>query len=349
MQVNLSKSTGNETCRFDRGRSARRRAWIAKVEKNLVAPTVGLMSSPDRPLPWKKVAVTGTAGQIGGATARRLHELGYSLVLLDRRPSVDLPHPSFQTDLRDRDAVRRVLEGVDAVCHLGEIPNILPGLTAQEVFDTNTAICRTMLEVSREVGVKRFIYTSSCQRYGYWGSHGFLTEKVAEVWPLDETQAPVAMNGYAESKVFNERQCETAAGAMQIFMYRFPWVHTIQPGERVQRYWKSADERLYEGFWTYLGLPDAAEAYILGLNPAGPDAASISNCEAFHFVSDEIVGDLPIQEKLRRFLPNWPALPSDWPTQKPPVSCAKAQRLLGWTPKCRMSAVIRSASEQTAS
>jgi nucleoside-diphosphate-sugar epimerase len=314
---------------------------------NVAGPATVVFMSETRVPPWKKIAVTGAAGNIGGTVARRLHELGYSLVLLDKRPAIDPPQPFVQTDLRDLDAVRAALDGVDAVCHIGEVPNILPGMTGEEVFDINTAVCRTMLAASREAGVKRFIYTSSCQRYGYWGSRQFLTEKLPDVWPLDESQSACATNLYAESKIANEIQCEAAAGAMQILIYRFPWVLPIGPGERTQRHWKRADEQLFEGFWTYLDIRDAAESYVRGLEPTGPDSSQLSTCEAFHFVADEIVGDVPLRQKMERFLPDWPPLPENWGTHMPPVSLEKARRLLGWWPAYRMSAVIRSGAEQT--
>lgn len=294
---------------------------------------------------FKKVAVTGAAGNIGGAVARRLFELGYALVLLDKRPASDPPASFVQTDLRDLDVVRRALEGVDAVCHLGEIPNILAGMTGQEVFDKNTAVCRVMLDASREAGVKRFIYTSSCQIYGYWGVRDFPRTKHPEVWPIDERQPPAPTNLYASSKVENERQC--AVTGMQVLIYRFPWVLPLRPSEKAQRHWKAADEHLFEGFWTYLDLRDAVEAFVRGLDPTGDDFGTASTCEAFHFVSDQVMGASPIREKMRRFLPDWPALPPDWGAHVPPVTCAKAHRLLGWRPQYRMSAVIHSGTEQT--
>lgn len=297
---------------------------------------------------WKKVAITGAAGNIGGAVARRLHELGYSLVLIDKKPAADPVAPFIETDLRNRDAVRRALDGVDAVCHLGEVPNILKGMTGDEVFDTNTMICRTMLDVSRDIGVRRFIYTSSCQYYGYWGAPTFPAERLPDCWPLDERQPPCPPNRYAESKVVNEEQCEAASGAMQVFRFRFPWVMPMRASDRANRLYLQADDHLHEGFWTYLDLRDAAEAYVCGLNPTGVDRSKISTCEAFHFVADEVMGPAPIRAKMAKFLKNWPVIPSNWGTHQPPVLCEKAERFLGWRARYRMSQVISDSSKQTA-
>ncbi len=324
---------------------------MGPVDKSALTTTVESMPDVSRSLPWKKVAVTGAAGRIGQAVAQRLFDLGYSLVLLDKAAATHPPLPLILIDLRDRDAVRSALQGVDAVCHIGEVPNILPGMTGPEVFDANTAICRNMLDVSRELGVNRFIYTSSCQRYGYWGGKDFPKHLLPDTWPIDERQGPHPLNKYAESKVANEAQCEAERGAMQMLIYRFPWVIPLKAGERTDRHWKNGDQYLFEGFWTYLDLRDAVEAYVRGLDPRPADT-SISpdgpKCEAFHFVADEIVGERPIREKMTHFLPDWPSLPADWPTHLPPVTCEKAARLLGWRPSYRMSAVVHRPAEQTA-
>lgn len=328
--------------------------WPTLIEKPMPRPTVGVMSLPttdDAPIQPLRIAVTGAAGMIGSAVARRLAELGHELSLLDQKPlPPDGPAGRFiQADARDREAVREMIAGVDVVCHIGEIPNIIRGFTADEVFDTNTAICRTMLEVSREQGVRRFIYTSSCQRYGFWGSREVPRDVIPSVWPLDERQPPSPRNRYAESKVVNEQQCAAAAesGSMEVFVYRFPWVMARRALERAGQLWAHGRDHLGEGFWTYLDLRDAVEAYVLGvrpdrlLEPAG-------RCEAFHFVADEAAGGGHIRERLRRFLPDYPPLPADWPDDTPPVSCQKAARLLGWRPRHRLSDVLGAELKQNA-
>ena len=296
---------------------------------------------------WKKVAVTGTAGTIGRAVALRLAELGYELVLLDKRPMADPPARFIQTDLREISAVRAALRGVDAICHIGEVPNILPGMTGEEVFDANTSICRTMLEVAGEVGVRRIIYTSSCQVYGYWGTRDFPKDRLSHIWPLDEHQPLAPPNKYAESKVFNERACEKASGSIQVLIYRFPWVVQSRASDRAIRFWNEVDKAVGEGFWSYLDLGDAVESYVHGLDPTGSQSLQISGFEAFHFVADEAIGSTPIREKMAKHLPDWPPIPEGWGTHQPPVSCEKAWRLLGWKPKVRMGAVICPSAIQT--
>ena len=126
----------------------------------------------------------------------------------------------------------------------------------------------------------------------------FPTTRLPTVWPVDETEPAHPNNRYAESKVFNEQQCRNAAGdAMQVFAYRFPWVMPMRASEKANRMWHRADETLHEGFWTYLDLKDAVEAYVRGLEPSGVDRDAIGRFEAFHFVSDEAMGGLPIRDR----------------------------------------------------
>jgi dTDP-L-rhamnose 4-epimerase len=71
-----------------------------------------------------RVLVTGGAGFIGGRICRRLADRGDDVVVLDslaahRKPPEHLPDAVelIVGDLGDEDAVRRAVEGVDAVCH----------------------------------------------------------------------------------------------------------------------------------------------------------------------------------------------------------------------------------------
>ncbi|MCD0447363.1 SDR family NAD(P)-dependent oxidoreductase [Glycomyces sp. A-F 0318] len=71
-----------------------------------------------------RVLVTGGAGFIGGAICERLTARGDDVVVLDslaahKEPPEHLPDPVelIVGDLGDEEAVRRAVEGVDAVCH----------------------------------------------------------------------------------------------------------------------------------------------------------------------------------------------------------------------------------------
>lgn len=288
----------------------------------------------------ERIVVTGAAGRIGSVVARRLARDGYDLVLLDRAPAKNVPDGAtyIECDLHDRDRVLAATAGAAVIIHLGEIPALGIGFTDEQVFESNTTACRTMLDAAVAAGARRFIYTSSCQRYGYWGSSDFDKSRPPSRWPIDETLPAAPRGAYAESKAANEAACQQTSDAagLDVFMFRFPWV-VPEWFEVTRERWEKADRNALDGFWTYVHVEDAAEAYTLAVARDRPLEPLPSRCEAFHFVADDVRGILPIREKLERFLPAWPPLPADWPARKPPVSCEKAARYLGWRPMIRLA------------
>jgi len=79
-------------------------------------------------------------------------------------------HPQlevFRGDIRDQDLLRRTIRGSDAVIHLACIAN-------DPSFELNPALSRSinydafqpLVRISRESGVRRFVYASTCSVYG---------------------------------------------------------------------------------------------------------------------------------------------------------------------------------------
>ncbi|MYK99854.1 MAG: NAD-dependent epimerase/dehydratase family protein, partial [Gemmatimonadetes bacterium] len=130
--------------------------------------------SEGRPL---KVHVTGAYGLIGNLTYRHLsgkddyevYGSGRRTVSSDRIDDEDLlriPDDRFSlADLTDRDAVSRALSGMDAVVHLGAVPD--PGASFETILECNIRGTYNVLEVCREEGIKRLIYASSVM--ASWG------------------------------------------------------------------------------------------------------------------------------------------------------------------------------------
>ena len=72
-----------------------------------------------------KVAITGANGQVGAQLAGELAP-NHELVLFDLKPQGDAPHTSghtyFQGDLLNYEDCRKMVEGADAIVHLGGLP-----------------------------------------------------------------------------------------------------------------------------------------------------------------------------------------------------------------------------------
>ena len=147
-----------------------------------------------------KVLVTGHRGFIGTVMIPILLKEGFDVVGLDTDlyryctyGDDPISIPSINKDVRD--VAPDDLRGFDAVVHLAALSNdplgnINPALT----YDINHLASVRTAEIARQVGVKRFLFASSCSMYGKAGDD-----------ILDETANFNPVTPYAKSKVYVER------------------------------------------------------------------------------------------------------------------------------------------------
>ena len=125
------------------------------------------------------ILVTGGAGFIGSNLCQHLLEAGYAVRCLDNfatgkwqniLPLIERYPDRFELivgDIRDEDACRRAVDGVDYVFHeaaLGSVPrSIKDPITSNDV---NVGGFLNMLVASRDAGVRRFIFAASSSTYG---------------------------------------------------------------------------------------------------------------------------------------------------------------------------------------
>jgi nucleoside-diphosphate-sugar epimerase len=121
----------------------------------------------------KTVYVTGGAGYVGAALVPALLDAGYRVKVLDLfmyGDDVLDAHPNLEMikgDMRDRKLLERTIPGCDAVIHLACISNdpsfeLDPGLGKSINYDAFI----DLVKVSKDNGVKRFVYASSSSVYG---------------------------------------------------------------------------------------------------------------------------------------------------------------------------------------
>jgi dihydroflavonol-4-reductase len=109
--------------------------------------------------------VTGATGFLGNHVARQLAARGEQVRVLarpssDRRALADFPAEIVEGDLRDAASLARALGGVKHVFHVAADYRFWarePG----EIYESNVAGTRNLLEAAQRAGVEKFIYTST--------------------------------------------------------------------------------------------------------------------------------------------------------------------------------------------
>lgn len=147
-----------------------------------------------------KVLVTGHMGFIGTIMVPILQREGFEVVGLDTDlyryctyGSAPSEIPSINKDVRDVEPAD--LQGINMVVHLAALSNDpLGNLNPDITYDINHKASVRLAEISRQVGVERFIFASSCSMYGKAGDD-----------ILDETANFNPVTPYAKSKVYVER------------------------------------------------------------------------------------------------------------------------------------------------
>ena len=151
-----------------------------------------------------KSLVTGGAGFIGSNLVDSLLEMGHEVIVIDNEFSD--AHDQFywndnaqnyKYDIRDYKKTRPLYDGVDYVFHIAAEARIQPAiLNPIESVSINSVGTCTVLQCSREAGVKRVIYSSTSSSYG------------KNEPPNVETQPDDCLNPYSVSKVSGEKLCK---------------------------------------------------------------------------------------------------------------------------------------------
>jgi nucleoside-diphosphate-sugar epimerase len=159
---------------------------------------------------YKHVMVTGGAGYVGSNLVPKLLKAGYEVTVLDlylyeRDVFAEYRGKGLtevEGDLRDPAAVKKALEGCDAVIHLACISNdpsfdLNPDLGRSINFDC----FRPLVQASKKAGVKRFIYASSSSVYGVKSD-----PNVTEDLPLEPLTDYSKFKAMCEEVLEEERQ-----------------------------------------------------------------------------------------------------------------------------------------------
>lgn len=150
----------------------------------------------------KKVLVTGGAGYIGSVLVKLLLEKGYFVRVLDNlsfggEAIVELLNNKqfdfIKGDIRNREDLERAMTDIDYVAHLASIVGdpacaINPELTK----DININGAELTYQIANKMGVKKFIFASTCSNYGKMKDSDAYVDENSELRPVSL---------YAETKV----------------------------------------------------------------------------------------------------------------------------------------------------
>ena len=147
--------------------------------------------------------VTGGAGFIGSNLVDYLLEQGHQVVCVDNQ-SADNENfywndkaININCDITDYKGLKNCFTNVDYVFHLAAESRLQPAIKNPiEAVEKNCVGTAVVLQCAREVGVKRFVYSSTSSGYGN------------NPYPNIETQTDDCLNPYSASKVSAEKFCK---------------------------------------------------------------------------------------------------------------------------------------------
>ena len=177
--------------------------------------------------------VTGGAGYIGSSLVPLLLADGHRVRVFDSllyggesMLGVWL-HPAFELihgDIRDRDAVRAAVAGMDGVVHLAAIVGD-PACARQpdQARAVNLDASISLVEECHRSNVSRLIFASTCSNYGRMSDPNGYVDETSELRPVSL---------YAETKVAIERMLLQNKGSFAPTLMRFATIFGVSPRMR---------------------------------------------------------------------------------------------------------------------
>jgi nucleoside-diphosphate-sugar epimerase len=272
---------------------------------------------------FRRVLVTGAAGQVGRAVLADLLSAGTAVTALTLDDPGDLKADRVVVgDAGDPETVRQALADVDAVIHLAALPS--PKLSTPEgVFTGNTRATFTVLEEAGRAGVRSAAVAGSICVLGLVWAAGPLHP---DYLPLDEGTPVQVEDPYGLSKQADEATAAMMARrhGMNVVALRFPYL-----GDAANLAARSASFRADPtggagDMWAYLDLRDAAAACRLALSPAEP------GCHVLFVAAEQTLAPYPTEVLLDTFHPGSERR-AGFAGRDVPIVLDPARRMIGFT------------------
>jgi UDP-glucose 4-epimerase len=276
-----------------------------------------------------RVLVTGANGKVGRVTVTALIGRGHEVRAADlQRGLYERPEPGapeyIQADLTDAGAAYAVARDMDAVVHTAAIPEPTHN-PPHVVFHNNLMATFNILEAAIRFKATRFVNISSETVPGFFfPERDFLPDYV----PVDEDHPIRPQDPYALSKYFGELLMDAAVRRSDIrcISIRPSWVqhegnYEMNLGPQVRD-----PSLLSPNFWSYIDVYDLADALCLAAE------SDLPAHEVFYIASPDNVTGRDFAELVRTYYGDEVELRPTARSDASGISCAKAARLLGFSP-----------------
>ena len=182
-----------------------------------------------------KLLVTGGAGYIGSTLVPILLSSGHYVRAFDNLSHggksllgvwPDLNFDFYEGDIRNKEDVREALENMDAVIHLAAIVGDPACARQPEIARAvNLDASIQLFNLSKESGVRNFIFASTCSNYGKMKNGNEYVDETSELRPVSL---------YAETKVAVEKHILNSAhsGSLSPTVLRFATAYGVSPRMR---------------------------------------------------------------------------------------------------------------------
>jgi dihydroflavonol-4-reductase len=218
--------------------------------------------------------VTGGAGHLGNVLVRELLARGEDVRVLilpgEATQSLDgLDVDQVEGNILDRDSLTSAMQGVDVVFHLAALVSITED-KAHLLRKVNVEGTRNVIEVAKEMGVKKMIYTSSIHALER-PPHGVsINEKLHfdpqnPAGPYDRTKAEASLLVKQASEDGLDTRIICPTGVVGPYDYR-----RSEMGELILAWMKKKPHFMVEGAFDFVDVRDVARGQILARDNGKP-------------------------------------------------------------------------------
>ena len=308
----------------------------------------------------KKVLVTGAGGFIASHLMERLVSEGAQVrgfvrynsrndlgMLKWLAPEIFSQIEIMQGDLRDNEAVRNAVRGVDTVFHLGALIAIpYSYVNPREVIDVNIMGTLNVLMAARDLGTRRVVHTSTSEVYG-----------TAQYVPIDEKHPLQGQSPYSASKIGADRIAESFYRSFETPVVTLRPFNTFGPGQSMRAVIPTIIVQALTRDEVKLGSLEPSRDFTFAKDTAN---GFVKVAEAEGVLGEEInlgndntirIGDLA--EKIFKLIGKTPKIVADPQRVRPGksevmklwASNEKAKRMIGWEPRISLDEGLRATIE----